>query len=116
MKNILKKILTSVLIALIILSVSPASTLSGIRLLSDLDVKATALTSGDYAYEIRDSFAAIIGYKGDSSSIIIPSELDGYTVTTIDQGVFADKAFIEFVLYCFYCFCSGFLATRHVGS
>ncbi len=96
MKNVFKKILTSVLIALFILS--PLGTLSGVDLSSLLDVKATALTNGDYAYEVRDSYAAITGYKGSSSSIIIPSELGGYIVTTIDQGVFADKTFIEFVM------------------
>lgn len=98
MKTNFKKALSSALTAIMLLSLSPVAALSEIDLPSALSVKATALTDGDYAYELRDSYAAITGYKGSSSTLIIPSELGGYTVTSIDQGVFADKTFIEYLV------------------
>lgn len=98
MKTNFKKFMASVLAAVLILAVSPVNALNEIEASPLFSIKATALTDGDYAYELRDSYAAIIGYKGSSSTLIIPSELGGYVVTTIEQGVFADKTFIENVI------------------
>ena len=44
----------------------------------------TGITSGDYEYELLDDGTAeITGYTGSDTSITIPSQIDGYTVTTI---------------------------------
>lgn len=47
-------------------------------------ITAGALTCGDYSYIVlEDGTAEIIGYNADDDEVIIPSELDGYTVTVI---------------------------------
>lgn len=98
MKTNFKRVISSILTAVIILSVSPVAALSDADLSSLFSVKATALTSGDYAYELRDSYATITGYKGSAVNLFIPSELDGYTVTSIDQGAFAENSVLEYVM------------------
>ena len=45
--------------------------------------------SGDYTYEIIDSQTCrITGYTGTNTKLVIPSEIDGYTVTQIGDSAF----------------------------
>ena len=46
--------------------------------------------SGDYEYTVVNGTAQITGYVGTDTEVIIPSEIDGYTVTSI-----GDTAFLE---------------------
>ena len=50
-----------------------------------------AETGGDYRYQILDDGTAeITGYTGSETNLVIPGELDGYVVTSIDSNVFKD--------------------------
>ena len=51
---------------------------------------AFADQSGDFEYEILDEqTCAITGYTGTNSEVVIPSEIDGYTVTEIGNDAFS---------------------------
>lgn len=51
--------------------------------------KPTVYTCGDYQYTLReDGTAEIHEYTGGDEVLIIPSELDGYTVTRIGDYAF----------------------------
>jgi hypothetical protein len=53
-------------------------------------------TSGDYQYILlEDGTAAIKGYTGSDTEIVIPSEVDGYTVTIIVGGSYVAGAFTD---------------------
>ena len=55
-----------------------------------LNFSAYANTSGDYEYEVLDDGTAqITKYNGNGSNLTIPSKLDGCTVTSIGDYVFA---------------------------
>ena len=45
---------------------------------------------GLFARELSDGTLAIGYYNGDATDFVVPSEIDGKTVTTIDSGAFAD--------------------------
>lgn len=50
---------------------------------------ASAATSGDFEYKVlNNGTAEITAYKGNASELTIPSELDGYTVTSIGSKSF----------------------------
>lgn len=50
---------------------------------------ALADTSGDFEYTVLDDGTAeITGYTGNASELVIPSEIDGYTVKSIGYGAF----------------------------
>ena len=54
---------------------------------------AFAASSGDFEYEVlseTDKTCEITGYTGNATDLTIPSELDGYTVTSIGGSAFAD--------------------------
>ena len=51
----------------------------------------TGGTSGDWKYELNYGNAWITGYTGSSSSLNIPSGLDGYLVTGIQSYAFYGK-------------------------
>ncbi len=53
---------------------------------------ASAEFSGDFRYAVlseKDKTCQVTGYNGEATDIIIPSELDGYTVTSIGQYSFS---------------------------
>lgn len=58
--------------------------------LGGIDCTAVAQTSGEYEYNLLDdSTVEITKYKGKQANIVIPSEIDGYPVTTIaDQALY----------------------------
>lgn len=50
---------------------------------------ASAATSDDFVYEVlNDGTAEITGYSGSTETLTIPSELDGYTVTSLGRRAF----------------------------
>ena len=51
----------------------------------------------DFIYEIRDREATIIKYRGSDSQVIIPSEIDGATVTYIAEDAFYQCTNLEAV-------------------
>lgn len=52
---------------------------------------ALADTSGDFEYTVLDNGTAeITGYTGNASELVIPSEIDGYTVTSIGFAAFEE--------------------------
>lgn len=54
-----------------------------------VDLSAYADTSGDYKYTVlEDGTAEITGYLGSGGNITIPSEIDGYTITSIGSYAF----------------------------
>ena len=49
---------------------------------------ASAGTSGDWEYGVSGGTAYITGYKGPGGNVLIPAQIDGYSVTAIGDGVF----------------------------
>lgn len=78
-KNTLKFCLVAVIAAVVVFA--------GLFLASQL---ASALTNGDWEYSVEDGKATVTGYKGTDEAIEIPSQIDGYTVTSIKGGVTSD--------------------------
>ena len=58
------------------------------------DAALADIQSGSYTYSKSGSNATITGYTGSASIINIPSTIDGYTVTEIGSGAFANNATI----------------------
>ena len=52
----------------------------------------------DFAYDIKDGEAVIEGYAGLSKEVEIPSKIEGYPVTTIAAGAFANRDDITTVI------------------
>ncbi len=97
MKKSFKKVLASLLVAIMVLSVAPVGALTEIDLSSLFTVEASALTSGSYTYTVSGSNATITAYSGTASSLSIPSTLGGYTVTAIAQKAFEDNTYLTSV-------------------
>ena len=51
-----------------------------------------------FEYELDDVFANITEYRGTETDVIIPSAIDGYTVTGIYLGAFEDNTSLESVV------------------
>lgn len=49
---------------------------------------STALTSGNFVYEVKDGYAVITDYTGSGVNITIPAEIDGYDVIEIGKEAF----------------------------
>ena len=76
----MKKLLSVLLVTALVLAALPLTALP-----------ALAATSGDFKYAVlseADQTCAITGYTGSATALKIPSELDGYTVTSIGYGAF----------------------------
>ena len=55
--------------------------------------------SGDYAYELNDDKATIKEYKGsETGTLIVPSTLDGYSVTKIGEQAFDNCEAVKIIL------------------
>lgn len=65
-----------------------------------VSITASAKTYGDFNYEVnRDETAVkITKYTGLDAEVIIPSEIDGITVTHIDGDAFADNKKLKSVV------------------
>ena len=99
MKKSFKKLLASLLVAIMVLSVSPVGALTEIDLSSLFSVEASALTSGSYTYTVSGTNATITKYDGTETSITIPSTLGGYTVTAIGDYAFRYLSQLESVSF-----------------
>ncbi len=59
-------------------------------------IEASAIISGDYAYELNDDGTiTIMNYGGSEKDLNIPSTIDGLSVTKIGYGAFAECKSIE---------------------
>lgn len=81
-------------------AVITVSTVKAYNQLIKADFKGTILGApvenpADYTYKLDGGNAVITGYKGTDAKISVPAEIDGHTVTAIDDDVFKDKAFLE---------------------
>ena len=75
-----KRILSVFLVVVMLFTMLPTFTISSF-----------ALTSGDFEYEIlEDGTAEVVDYIGSSTELIIPSEIDGYSVSSIHFDIFSD--------------------------
>ena len=54
-------------------------------------------TPSDFNYLVSDGTAEITGYTGDGGDVIIPSSIDGYTVTSLNYNAFRDCSSITSV-------------------
>ena len=62
-------------------------------------LSASAETSGDWEYQLLDSGTLeIIGYNGSETELIVPGEIDNYTVTAIGENAFSDDDRLEKVV------------------
>lgn len=62
------------------------------------DAEVPTYTCGDYEYQLLDDGTAMItDYNGNTRELEIPSELDGYTVTSIGDKAFASHWSIDSV-------------------
>ena len=88
----MKKRILSAALALCMMFGSAAALPQGI-FSSETSITASAITSGDYTYtELSDGTAQITRYIGSSTSITIPSTIDGKTVTSIKRVASTLKA------------------------
>jgi hypothetical protein len=72
-----------------ILSLSLVLTIIFSLMANVMPITASALTSGDFEYEVNNSQVEITDYYGEGGAITIPSTLGGYPVTSIDYWAFA---------------------------
>ena len=100
--KIFKRLLASLLVAVVLLTAAPLSGFVGLEMpkwnLFDFSVKTKALSEGDFTYSISNGKVKIIGCNIPSNGkVIIPSTLGGYAVTSIGDGVFADAMMLRSV-------------------
>lgn len=55
-------------------------------------IPTSALTSGDFTYEVVDGSAVITDYTGSETNVTVPGEINGYTVTEIGKEAFYNKS------------------------
>jgi hypothetical protein len=84
--KIIHQVSALLLIAAMLLGIVPVDSWIG-------EVKAAAVTEGDWEYEITTSYEAgtgahITGYQGSSSVVVIPDTLGGETVVAVSNPVF----------------------------
>lgn len=59
------------------------------------DVVAQTYISGSFEYALTNDVARLVKYSGDDTELSLPSELDGYSLTAIEAGAFADSADLQ---------------------
>lgn len=52
----------------------------------------TVTNQGRFTYEIHGTYATITGFTGTEDHIVIPSQIDGYTVKSIGERAFSSSA------------------------
>lgn len=81
MKNLRK--LTSLLLAvMLVVSMATVSVVSTSAVVED--------GGSEYDYEVYNGTAEITWYTGKDTELVVPSEIDGYMVTSIEWGAFKD--------------------------
>ena len=77
----LKKSLSVCLVLILVLTAFPL-----------VSIPSFAETSGDWDYSVRgDGTVEITGYTGNSTALVIPSEIDGKAVTSIGYEAFRGR-------------------------
>lgn len=64
----------------------------------DADDKNQNTASSKFLYTVNDGTATVTGYTGNEETLIIPSAIDGYTVTAIADNAFEGSAFKSIVV------------------
>ena len=83
----MKKLLSTVLSLCMLLSIIPVATTSSSA--KSIEVVESGASIGDFEYILIDGGTAeITCYNGSDTNIIVPSEIDGYTVTYIGDHAF----------------------------
>ena len=91
MNQTIKKALASILATLMLLTVAPLAGFTGINLPDiGFNFTAKAETQGDFEYSVSNGEAQITDYTGSAEVLAIPSEIDGYPVTSIGDSAFSD--------------------------
>lgn len=60
-----------------------------------LSEKGDTYTTDEYTYEVKNGYAAITGYMGSLTEVVIPSQLGGIQVTRIDDCAFKNCSSLE---------------------
>lgn len=47
--------------------------------------------ASEFTYEVKNGTATLTSYTGDATDVIVPSEMDGYAVTALGEGLFKDS-------------------------
>ena len=70
-----------------------------VQLPSNTIAENTSIVSGDYVYTVLDDeTVSIISYTGKETNVIIPSQLDGFTVSALGTGCFEDNRLLQTVI------------------
>lgn len=86
----MKKIITKLMLVFVLMIPTISFTLS------QNTVEIAAKISGDYAYEMVDEDSIqITNYNGSEIDLVIPSQIDGYSVVKIGYGAFAECKSIQ---------------------
>ena len=51
---------------------------------------STYFTEDGFEYTIKNSEAIVVGYSGTDTSLNIPNEINGYSVTEVEDNAFAE--------------------------
>ena len=61
-----------------------------------VSMSVTSYESGDYTYTVDDNGnATITSYNGSETNLVVPSSLDGYTVSAIGENAFSNAIELE---------------------
>ena len=82
MKKILKRVISILIAVSVFVCTMPVS----------------ALTSGDFTYEVVNDEAVITSYNGSATNVTVPATIDGYSVYGIGDSAFKDKINIEKII------------------
>ena len=83
-----KKIIPFTILLIIILSIA-------ISILASPKTYAATTDDGLFDYSVQDNYVKITKYKGNQTTVIIPSTIDGYPVTIIGNQAFSSCSSIE---------------------
>lgn len=71
--------------------------LSFIFVLASFVMPSSALTLGGFTYEVVDGYAVITAYSGSSTTLTVPSVLNGASVIKIGEGAFRNNTKLQSV-------------------
>ena len=92
----MKKTLSILLAVCLLLTANITMPLSAIS--ATVETAATCLVSGDYEYTVEDGTATITKYIGTDEDVVIPSALDGFSVTGIGDRAFDSNSTMKSVI------------------
>ncbi|MGN1161747.1 MAG: leucine-rich repeat protein, partial [Candidatus Fimenecus sp.] len=71
--------------------------LSFIFVLASFVMPSSALALGGFTYEVVDGYAVITAYSGSSTTLTVPSVLNGASVIKIGEGAFRNNTKLQSV-------------------